>query len=205
MSARCPAVFIVLLAHGAACGDRGAVTIGSNVDPSVEGCGDLQREPLHCGFCGHSCKGRACVGGVCDPELLTDALHEPFQLVADGASLLCTDVRAGEGGVYRLFPETRAVVQLSSGVTFGVAVSEGHIFATRGEGSVVQLDPSGAVATLVSGRVQPHGIIAERDRIFWAEDDAVNGGVFTMALPSGLPEPLFSTPGNLLASDGGDL
>lgn len=68
--------------------------------PSEPSCGNTTADPSHCGECGRSCKGRACGGSVCEPELLKDGMVEPFAVaIRDGAAFVAE--RAG-GHIYRI-------------------------------------------------------------------------------------------------------
>jgi hypothetical protein len=46
--------------------------------PDGTSCGDVQRDPNHCGACGHSCRGGECNQGRCQPQILARDQEGPL-------------------------------------------------------------------------------------------------------------------------------
>lgn len=60
---------------------------------------DLNTDPLHCGRCGHSCLGGACVAGACGAVNLTVPIASPGGIALDDTHVFWTSTLTGD--IYR--------------------------------------------------------------------------------------------------------
>jgi hypothetical protein len=65
---------------------------------------DLRQSPSHCGVCGHSCRGSACTGGLCDPEHVASTASQHMLALAlrDGV-LHWADTTNDGGSIFQAF------------------------------------------------------------------------------------------------------
>jgi hypothetical protein len=142
---------------------------------------NLQIDAEHCGACGHSCLGRMCIAGLCEPEILaTDAYAAGIALDGDSIFVGGGVGDAGGGGVVRvpkIGPGTQRVATASAAV-FRVVSSGAELYWTqggivdagsqeRGIGRVSKAATGSFVAPFVADQDRPYALAHDDTHVFW--------------------------------------
>lgn len=141
---------------------------------------DVATDPLHCGRCGHSCLGGACVAGMCVPITLATR-GSPHDLVVDATNVYWTDKGDAtfEPAAARCPKAGGAVVRVATGVAGtndieSLVVAANRVYLTDTLTNFVQgcaLPGPDCAAPLLSTENGPLGIAWNGTALFW-----VNGG-----------------------------
>lgn len=59
-------------------------------------CTDIDANPLHCGACGHDCRGGACESGKCQPVTIASDLPGPTAIAVDGTHVYWINIKTGD-------------------------------------------------------------------------------------------------------------
>ncbi|WP_197041488.1 hypothetical protein [Chondromyces apiculatus] len=140
---------------------------------------DTSNNPEHCGACGHSCLGGACVAGTCQPIVLATQQSNPWTIALDDTHVYWTNagVASSPSGSVARIPKMGGDVQvLAAGQTYpfiGIAVAGGWVYWTNYSGGTVRRVPvaGGAEETLASGPMNPKGITVTDTHVYWANND----------------------------------
>jgi hypothetical protein len=172
------------------------VCVGGTVDCDGDGmCEELESSPAHCGRCGHSCLGGACLASQCQPFPIATSLNSPI-----GVAVVATDVYVTEfqgnvtsgpntGSLIRIAPD-RTVTAIETGLNYPAAlwfdeltdsfsISDyfGYRFVARPlheDGGVVVHRDAGGTSTLISNDVAfPFGITGNTNWLFVVSVGAV--------------------------------
>lgn len=158
---------------------------GASLPPSCEGA-DLQRDPLHCGRCGHDCLGGGCDAGRCEAVFLGNVpARAPLSYVVEheGAVYVSTFYPSGSevGGIWKVAKDGSGITQVTAHPSAqGMAVLEGTLYyvvndtvANGGGLYACELRDGGTCATsapvIAAGRGD--GLAVDRDTLFFATDN----------------------------------
>lgn len=194
-------------------GEGGVPTEGGSADAGPEGgCGDVRSSSAHCGRCGHSCLGGACVDGGCQPVALTSGQGSIGGVALGPDHVYFTSVsgnlvaRVGkDGGVvesYAAAPDVKFALR--------VAVDETNVYWTNselGSSKVLRCPIVGTCGTPEQLAVPQEaiGLALDATSVYWADR---NGGRIARRAKAGGPELLVGNPSNLpmgVAVDGPDV
>lgn len=203
-------IFAVLLALAAGCGGRsdlpdapgaaaspdggapgGPDCVAGKLDCDSEpGCEvDPLNDPAHCGACGHSCGGGACLDGVCQPVKLADVL-DPGCLALDEAHVYVPDAATGEVLRVPKTPGAPVVLAAQGGQPRWVAVRDGWVYWTAPPEGLWRVPAAGGAAALVSESNLPLGPVAvDQARVFVGDVQAF-GSILAAPLSGGELTPL---------------
>ncbi len=129
---------------------------------------NLLTSSLHCGACGHSCLGGACVAGVCAPTDIATNLTNVWDLVVDDTSVYIGTFDA----ILKAPLAGGAVTTLSSPTAYamaGLLVSNGNLLWTSHFGDQIRSVPIGGGATTVlhGAEAGPWGLGLSGDTLVW--------------------------------------
>jgi hypothetical protein len=96
-------------------------------------CGDVASSATNCGFCGHSCRGDACSGGLCAANVVVEAASID-SFVTDGVDLFTIDANAARSCKAN-GPATQACNEIIIGSEVGPALYPATASAQAGSGS----------------------------------------------------------------------
>lgn len=159
---------------------------------------DPRTNPDHCGSCGRSCQGGACVDGACQRTILAAGI-DPGCPALDEENVYVTDTASG--AVLRVPKDPGEPVVLASegGSPFWLAVQDGWVYWTTPPG-LWRVPTSGGDSEVLAVSNRPLGSIAvDPQRAYVADNQAfgsilaapIGGGDFETlvpftALPTGL-------------------
>lgn len=170
-----------------ACSDDACIAPPANDASTCDANANLKADSVHCGACDHSCLGRACVGGVCEPEtvfVVSAALYaaglsldKDFVYLAGGSSMA-----GAQGAIVRVAKTSllSATTVASVGApVFRVVDTGSELFWTqgalgdagppnRGIGRVVLPGVGSFVAPWVGNQSSPYALAFDETSIFWS-------------------------------------
>ncbi|AUX26362.1 hypothetical protein SOCEGT47_069230 [Sorangium cellulosum] len=163
------------------------------------GCGDVTSDPEHCGSCGHSCLGGACVDSVCQPVLLGTGPEHAFDVAVDATDAYWTSQGpegAGDGAVSRVSLRDGGVstpIAVAQPVPRGLAIDDVNVYwANSGDGTVMRAPKAGGDAVPFASEQSPQDIAVDGTYVYWTN---FNGQVMKAPVDgSGAPIELFAGP-----------
>ncbi|UQA58964.1 hypothetical protein [Polyangium aurulentum] len=174
----------------------------------LAGCGDVVREEprgsgssgggASGGACERDCKGRPCIDGLCEPEVLASDLYFASRLALDETRVYWT---SAAGTIDALALGGGARITLASGQEdpWDLAVDEQGIYWTdSGANTVVSMPPSGGATTLLTEAGNPLGIVVRNGAVHFTNtyDKLSNDEqVVRVPLPAGPASVVAATPG----------
>lgn len=200
-------IFAAFLALAAGCGGRsdlpdtaaspdggapdGPDCLAGKLDCDTEpGCEvDPRTDPAHCGACGHSCGGGACLDGACQPVKLAD-VFDPGCLALDEAYVYVPDAATGEVLRVPKTPGAPVVLAAQGGQPRWVAVRDGWVYWTAPPEGLWRVPAAGGAAALISESNLPLGPLAvDQSRVFVGDVQAF-GSILAAPLSGGELTPL---------------
>jgi hypothetical protein len=164
-------------------------TPGTIYCASTNTCTDPTSDPLNCGYCGHSCQGGTCAGGMgCAPVPFATGQSAPTSLAVDATNLYWTN--AGSNSAVMKGPLAGGAPQaLASGqvAAWGIAVDATSVYWTTATmNGKVQSVPiaGGAATTIASGQGIPLGIAVDSAYVYWT-NSAMPGAVLRAPIGGG--------------------
>jgi hypothetical protein len=151
---------------------------------------DVARDPNHCGSCGHSCGGGACVDATCRPVAIATGQDTPNALVVDATNVYWT---TSDGHVRKASLTRGPTRTLASGQSFpwGIAVDATNVYWVNAatSGQVMSIPIAGGMPTVLADQQRRPAKVAVADgMLYWTNNDG--GTVMTMPATGGTPVPL---------------
>ncbi|HEY8038327.1 MAG TPA: hypothetical protein VIF15_00965 [Polyangiaceae bacterium] len=167
-------------------------------------CVDLNTSDQNCGSCGHDCLTTAaggCVGGVCQPVLMTGVALDAFDIVAvptgGGGSTLywvdqsttawkCDAASCTPTPIHSGFTNTQRIAYDPSGT--GTVFWTDYGSGGAADGAIWKYDvASSTPSSIATGRWTPQGVAADANDVYWAE--AFTNQVVQLARSGGTVTP----------------
>jgi hypothetical protein len=158
-------------------GDAPSDTVQDTSTTTMDGpCTGSLTDSHNCGACGHDCLNGACMGGICQPFVLSGSV-DARDLVATGGSLFWTDEASSVWTctIANCGPTLRAIAN-GQATPERIATNGTTIYwtnygsGTSANGSVVSIGVSGGtLTTLAMGMTAPQGIAVDGAYVFWAD------------------------------------
>ena len=157
------------------------------------GCVDVLSDPQNCGRCGHSCQGRACVGGACATVVLAQSLPRPDWLAVDATHVYFTcDGKSGQVGQENEIDKvdiagtTVTTLRKEAAIPAGIAVDATNVYWTQLSGtssSVLKIDKLGTPASWTKIADAPlsdaRGLALGGNELYWAGNTVVRRALTT--------------------------
>ncbi|AKV03855.1 hypothetical protein AKJ09_10518 [Labilithrix luteola] len=153
-------------------------------------CVDVDKNPAHCGRCGHDCLGGACVSGRCQPILVASDNEGPSAIAIDHSHVYWTNSETGELHRAPIAGDAGSEVLYANDAGFGTRFDvhgENVYFVRIGDSSILQCPKSGCGSTAptpiaTAAQVPSALLVNDAGALFWTELDP-DGGIGTCDLP----------------------
>ncbi len=195
---------------GGTAGTGGAGGVGGSAGSGGSGgsggtggaCGDTTSDPQHCGACGHSCGGGACVAGVCQALVLAPSQSTPEDLAVEADGVYFTNrgtsaASYSDGSVNRVPLDGGAVTALATGQARakGIALDASSVYFVLNDtvnGMVAKVPRAGgSVTTLVWPLADPGYVAVDGSSAYFSVGiNASTGSIQRVPLGGGSPSPV---------------
>ncbi|HEY5243355.1 MAG TPA: hypothetical protein VIJ22_17865, partial [Polyangiaceae bacterium] len=161
-------------------------------------CGDTQTDPNNCGYCGHSCGGESCAGGVCGSVVVATAQANAYAIAADDVNVYWTT--NGTSGAILQAPVggggAKVIVSGSGDAPAGIAIDANNVYwANEVEGGGIESIPigGGTPKVIASNLSVPVALTVVGSTIYFTLDSfqsMTGGAVLSVDVSGGVPVTL---------------
>lgn len=160
------------------------------IPPMETGCGDLSRNPVHCGRCGHSCLGGSCVAGNCQPVALAEGIRPRRIALGQGIIVWLENV---DGRVAQMNKDGAEQVVLWTQARRGMLpenlnVDDSYVYWTNDEHEVSRCaigGCGGAPTVLAKTDPYPSSLGVDASHLYWIERGSDESRVVRMPKSGG--------------------